>query len=124
MAVPEPREIEWNSARFGNRVLTVELSGKGSKEWNSRFATVLSLLDPRHDDWGEAKLIKNRIRVADVRQGAEHELRHFLESVVLQANSDVEPEGASHVAGDDPDGEPANAVDEQMTATFRSFGSD
>lgn len=120
----EPHEIEWASARFEGGTLTVELSGKSSKEWKSRFATVISLLDPRHSDWGEVKLSKGRIRVAGVRQGTESELRHFLESVVFQANSDVAAEATSETSDPDADGDPASALDEQMTATFRSFGSD
>ena len=125
MAAPELRQIEWGSAQFEDGTLTVELSGKSSKEWNARFTTVLSLLDPRRSDWGEVRQMKNRIRVADVREGTESELRHFLESIVLQANSDVGPEEeTSQAPDDDARNEPESTRDEQMTATFRSFESD
>lgn len=123
MSSTAPRQIEWGSARFEDGTLTVELSGKSSKEWKSRFATVLSLLDPRHSDRGEVKLHKGRIRVGGVRPGTESELRHLLESAVFQANSDVAPEATLAASDRDADGEPASALDEQMTATFRSFGS-
>src|ERR1700744_271607 len=101
MAEPEPRQIEWASAVFEEGALTVGLSGKRSKEWSGRFATVLSLLAVHHQDWGEVQQTKDQIRVADVREGTESDLRHFLESVVLQANSDVEPEKTRDLSSDD-----------------------
>lgn len=124
MAKTEFRQIEWASALFEDGTLTVELSGKSSKEWSGRFATVLSLLDPGHSDWGQVRQTKNRISVVDVREGAEDDLRHFLESVVLQVNSDIAPEEEPQALGDDAESDPTSTVDEQMAATFRSFEAD
>jgi len=119
MADLEPRHIDWASAQIEDGTLTVELTGKGSKAWKARFENVLALLDTPHTTWGEVRLHKSTVNVAGVQQGGEPELRHFLESVVLQANSDTQPETPEDNAEGDADGEPD--VDEQMTATFKTF---
>lgn len=120
MADPEPRHIDWASAQIEDGTLTVELIGKGSKAWKARFENVLALLDTPHTTWGEVRLHKSTVKVAGVQQGGEPELRHFLESVVLQANSDTQSEAPEDEAeGDDAGGE--SDVDEQMAATFKAF---
>jgi hypothetical protein len=120
MADSDSRQIDWASAQIEDGALTVELTGKGSKVWKARFANVLALLDTPHTSWGEVRLHKSTVTVAGVQQGGESELRHFLESAVLQANSDTQPETPEDDAeGDDEGGE--HDVDEQMTATFRAF---
>ncbi len=120
MADPEPRQIDWASAQIEDGTLTVELTGKGSKAWKARFENVLVLLDKPRATWGEVRLNKSAVKVAGVQQGAEPELCHFLESVVLQANSDIQPETPEDDAETDDAGE-APDVDEQMTAKFKAF---
>jgi hypothetical protein len=119
MAALEPRKIDWASALIEDGTLTVELTGKGSKAWKGRFENVLALLDTPHTAWGEIRLNKSSVKVTDVHQGTEPELRHFLESVVLQANTDTQSEAPEDAETDDAGEEPG--VDEQMTATFRTF---
>lgn len=119
MADPEPRQIDWASAQINDGKLTVELTGKSSKAWKARFENVLALLDTPHTTWGEVRLNKSAVKVAGVQQGAEPELRHFLESVALQANSDTQAETPEDDAETDDADEPD--VDEQMTATFKTF---
>lgn len=126
MAAPEQRNIDWGSADVEEATLTVELTGKGSKAWKQRFQSVHALLDidTTHSRWREVHLGKTAIQVADVQQGAETELRHFLESIVLQVNSELpqpeEPEhDDEHVHAD----EQAQA-DRQMTTAFRAFADD
>ncbi len=92
MAEGQTREIDWTSARIDGGALTVELSGGASKAWKSHFETVLALLDSSQGRWGEVRLGKGTIEVAGVEQGSESDLRHFLESIVLQANTDTAPE--------------------------------
>ncbi len=120
MADPEPRQIDWASAQIEAGMLTVDLTGKGSKIWKAHFENVLALLDTPHTTWGAVRLNKSAIRVVGVQQGTEPELCHFLESVVLQANSDTQPEAPEDGAETDDAGEEPD-VDEQMTATFRAF---
>lgn len=119
MTDSEPRQIDWASAQIEDGTLTVELTGKGSKAWKARFENVLTLLDTPHTAWSEVRLKKSAVKVAGVQQGVEPELRHFLESVVLQANSDTQPEAPEDDAETDDAGE--EDVDEQMTATFKTF---
>ena len=125
MAAPEQRNIEWGTADVEDATLSVQLTGASSKAWKQRFGSVLTLLDVRHSRWGEVHLNKKGIRVVEVQPGTESELRHFLETVVLQVNSELpqpeEPEqdgeGETHVD------ETARA-DRQMTAAFRAFAED
>lgn len=119
----EPRQIQWGSAETEDGTLTVELDGASSKGWKARFENVLALLDTPHSGWGDVSLTKKAIRVADVQQGSEAELRHFLESAVLQANTDTAPDAIArheNEAQDDPEPD----VDEQMTQAFRSFAAE
>jgi hypothetical protein len=120
MANPEPRHIDWASAQIEDGTLTVELTGKVSKAWKARFENVQALLDTQHTTWGEVHLNKSAVKVAGVQQGAEPELRHFLESVVLQANSDTQADTPEDDAETDYASEESD-VDERMTATFRAF---
>jgi hypothetical protein len=120
MTDPKPRQIDWASSQIQDGRLTVELTGKGSKAWKVHFENVLALLDTPHVTWGAVRLSKSAIKVVGVQQGTEPELRHFLESVVLQANSDTQLEAPEDDAETDDASEEPD-VDEQMSATFRAF---
>ena len=106
--------------------LTVELSSAPPKAWGKDFAGVAALLQPRNRRWGKVRLAKNVIEVADVLDGSEEELRHLLESVVLQVNSDLELDAGEDVsarrgqAPTDSDGA-ARDASRSMAARFRSF---
>jgi hypothetical protein len=125
MADPEPRDIDWGTAEIQDATLTVDLSGASSKVFKQRFERVLALLDTPHSHWGKVRIGRKAIQVAAVQQGAEAELRHFLESVVLQANSELtHHEQSAHRAVDEtPEDETARA-DRQMTAAFRAFADE
>jgi hypothetical protein len=124
MAAPEPRHIDWGSAEIEDATLTVELNGASSKAWKRRFESVHALLDTPHSRWGEVHLNRKAIQVADVQPGTETELRHFLESIVLQVNSELpQPEKPERDAGEEPVDEAAKA-DMQMAAAFRAFADD
>lgn len=79
MAAPEPRNIDWGTSEVEEGTLTVELTGASSKPWKHRFESVLALLETPHSGWGDARVTRKSIHVADVGQGTETELRHFLE---------------------------------------------
>jgi hypothetical protein len=89
MAAPEQRNIDWGSAEIKDAKLSVELTGPSSKAWKHRFDSALALLDTPHNRWGEVHLSRQEIQVAEVQPGTETELRHFLESVMLQVNSEL-----------------------------------
>ena len=70
-------------------------------------------------------LKKHRVRVSDVDPGTEEKLRHFLESVVLQANASRGPD--ENDSGDRSDAERADSDDDlrvEMTERFRSFAEE
>lgn len=74
---------------------------------------MLGRLDHQGQGWGEVELHKQRIDVAAVSEGAESDLRHFLESIVLQVNADLAAPVESPQDADDHDGRMADA--------FRAF---
>jgi hypothetical protein len=118
----EQRQIEWDSAEIDDSTLTVQLAGASSKAWKARFESVLALLDTPHSGWAEIAITKKAIKVSSVQRGSEAELRHFLESAVLQANTDTAPDATSH--DDEDDGHEEPDADEQMAQTFRSFAAE
>jgi hypothetical protein len=116
----EQRQIEWGTAEIDDATLSVQLAGASSKAWKARFENVLALLDTPHGRWREVSLTKKAISVSGVQHGSEAELRHFLESAVLQANTDTAPDAP--LPHDEEDEEPD--ADEQMAQTFRSFAAE
>jgi hypothetical protein len=125
MAAPEQRTIDWGSAEIEDAALTVALTGSSSKEWRQRFEGVLALLATPHSRWGAVRLDKGGLQVAEVQQGAETELRHFLESIVLQVNSELpEQEQAGQDGEEEMNADQEAQADRQMTAAFRAFADD
>lgn len=115
----EPRQIDWASAEVREGTLSVELTGSASKGWSKQFDGVLRLLEQTGGGWEEISLRKKGIEVSAVRAGSEEELRHFLESLVLQVNSDLGGELDQPPPGLRRDRD--ESADEELTATFRSF---
>jgi hypothetical protein len=96
--------------------------------WKDSFEAVARLL-ASSADWGEVTLKKKSVAVADVSEGSEERLRHFLESVVEQANADHQPDDAERDDSDedadedeerDDDSDDAGP-DAEMSERFRSF---
>jgi hypothetical protein len=118
------RTIDWASAEVHDGDVTVELNGRSSKAWRERFDTVLRLLGPSGGGWGEVKLTKGSIRVKSLQPEAEGDLRHFLESLVVQVNAELPAEqddgNDDHDAGAESLDRGA-ILDAEMTATLRSF---
>jgi hypothetical protein len=124
MSAPEQRAIDWSSAEIDDARLTVALTGKGSKAFKERFEGVVSLLDTAHGRWGEIHVTKGGIEVDAVEPGAESELRHFLESVVLEVNSELPPGEDDGRNGASLEVDEAAQADRQMAAAFRAFADD
>lgn len=119
MSDPMPRGIDWGSAEVKGGTLAVQLTGSSSASWRNGCQRALVLLGSPHGRWGEVTVKKKSIRVNDVELGAEAELRHFLESVVVEANAAL-PQPARDGDGETPI-DPQIEVDREMTATFRTF---
>lgn len=114
-------EIDWGSATIEDATLSVKLTGDAPKEWRESFDPVLALLGRNHSQWGEIALRKSEIKVTEVQQDAAPDLRHFLESIVQQVNSDLEPEEDEPAQTHD---DPRPAADQALATTFREFAEE
>jgi hypothetical protein len=115
--------LNWASANVKDAKLTVELEGELPRGWRGSFETTARLLGGS-GGWGDVSLSKKHrtVSVSDVTEGSEEKLRHYLESVVEQANAahpsqKPEDEEADEDAEDRDDG----GADAQMAERFRSF---
>jgi hypothetical protein len=106
--------IDWESAEVDDGRLTVGLTGEPPSGWAKRVGNVIERLERPSNAWDKVKVTKARIRVDGVRPGSEEELHHFLESAVLQANTDLrrDDESSDDERADD---------DQRMTDAFRAF---
>ena len=111
--------IEWDTASVSDGRLSVELSKPRPKGWNEQLESVLAQLARPGHAWGEISVGKRKVHVDDVTPGTEEDLRHLLESAVLQANAAA---GATEEPDEDQD-DGASGPDDEMAATFRSFAS-
>jgi hypothetical protein len=119
--------LNWSTAKVEDSKLTVDLDGELPSGWKDSFDAVARLL-ASSAEWGEVSLKgKKSVRVADVSDGSEERLRHFLESVVAQANADHTPddsdrdEDAEDEADEGGDDDDAASPDDEMSERFRSF---
>ena len=122
----EAPRLEWSAADVRDGTLTVELAGDRPRGWKATFLRTARLLGG--GDWGEVSLKGPKVKVTDVPDGGEEELRFFLESVVQQANAthvQSEDDAAEDEAdeGDDADADDGDDPDARMTERFRAFGA-
>ena len=112
--------IDWGAAEVDGSRLTVPFTGKPSSDFKTQLSDVLDRL--RHGrGWGEIKVSKSKLRVADVEDGAESDLRHFLESAVLQANANL---AADEDDEETDSGDERSETDDRKTEAFRAFADD
>ena len=123
----EPR-LDWNTAEVDDSKLKVSIDGEPPRGWSDTFERTARLL--AGGDWGEVKLKKGSVQVTGVTPGNEDKLRHYLESVVHEANAthasdeddgDSESERSEAEASRDSDDESPPSPDAEMTERFRSF---
>jgi hypothetical protein len=108
--------IDWGSAAVDGGRLTVPLAGKPSSEFKTQLQDVIGRLH-HGSGWGDVKVKKSGLRVDDVADGAEGDLRHYLESAVLQANANV----AAEDADEETPGDERSEDDQRRTDAFRAF---
>lgn len=120
------REIDWSGAQVDDGSVTLPLSADAPKDWSERFAAVVALLAQKGSArWGDVKVTKKAVKVADLQPGGEDDLRHFLASVVAQVNSELSDEAdaqAGQQAQDQPD--PRAAQDAESAERLRSFAGE
>ena len=107
--------IDWKTAEAHEQSLTVSLEPAPSTDWRKRFRAVATQLEHTERRWGSIAVKKDRITVGSVAAGAEDDVRHHLESIVLQANAG---EGEERGGDEQPAG-----PDERMTDVFRAFAA-
>jgi hypothetical protein len=118
---PAPHgEIDWTTASVEDARLTVEITGDPGEKWLRRLQEVLERLDRSGTAWGEIEVTKATLRVPSVTDGAESDLRHLLESAVLQTNAEFEPDDEA----DEDEAGGASDEDRGMTDRFRAFSGD
>jgi hypothetical protein len=121
-------KLNWSTAKVEGSTLTLDVEGDIPSDWKDSFDSVARLLGGS-SDWGEVSFKKKTVRVGEVTAGNEDKLRHFLESVVDQANADHRPDDSdreeSDEAGDEaPEerrAEDESGADAEMSERFRSF---
>jgi hypothetical protein len=115
------REIDWSAAAVTADLTVLPLTGDGAKDWSERFEGVVALLgNGGSGGWGEISLTKKAIKVSALAPGAEDDLRHFLESVVVQVNSELSAQSDQPA---DEQQDPQAAQEAEMTAKLRSFSA-
>lgn len=118
--------LEWGEAAVRDGTLTVPIAGERPRGWKSTFDHTVRLLGG--GAWGEVSLKKQKVKVADVPEGGEDELRHFLEGVVQECNAahvetEVDDEESSEGADDAGGDDGGDDADARMTARFRDFNA-
>src|SRR5438270_13005168 len=94
-------KLNWSTAKVDDSALRVDLDGEIPSGWKESFDTVARLL-AGSSDWGEVSLKKKKtVCVSGVSEGSEERLRHFLESVVEQANADQRPDDSEREESDE-----------------------
>jgi hypothetical protein len=112
-------EIDWATASVKDARLSVALSGDAPKGFGGQLEHVIARLATSGRRWGEVSAGKRKLHVDDVERGAEDDLRHFLESALLQANAAVGADADADGSESSDAGEPG--PDEQMATAFRAF---
>jgi hypothetical protein len=106
--------LDWSAASVDEGRLTVPLTGEVPVGWTKRVTRVVERLERPGSGWGAVRVTKKELRVDDVSPGSEHDLHHFLESVVLQANASLREDA------EDSD-EARSEQDQAMTDAFRAL---
>ncbi len=114
---PDELRIDWSTAEVHTATLSVRLAGPSRRGLAKRFDGVRRLLEHSNGRWGAIALAKGFITVDEVEEGAEEDLRHFLESIVLQVNSDLHPDPPEPPPGEDG----RQTADGEMASRFQAF---
>jgi hypothetical protein len=111
--------LNWSSAKVTDGRLTVELAGDRPRGWKKSFEKTARLLGAG-GNWDKVEVKKGQVHLSRVTPGDEEKVRHFLDSVVTQANAAHRPSEPGSDATDrqSPD---ESGPDAEMTKQFRAF---
>ncbi len=104
--------IDWAKADAQDGKVKLPLAGRASKRWAEEAASIFERLEPM---W-PIEVKTKHIVVDGVTPGQESDVRHIIESAVLEANARLAKDSDS----DADDGQ--EPTDEEMARTFRAFG--
>lgn len=113
-------KLNWSSATVADGKLTVELAGDRPRGWKKSFEKTVRLLGAG-GNWGEVRLKKGQVHLSRLTPGDEEKVRHFLDSVVTQANADHRPPEPDSDAADRQPASDERGPDAEMTKRFRAF---
>jgi hypothetical protein len=110
-------QLAWDEAEVHDGELHLALTADAPHGWARRFRRLLSRLGTDGESrWGRISVSRREVKVADVAEGGEGDLRHLLETVLLQVNTDFAPDEA-----DDTQASPEEQRDARLTESFRGF---
>jgi hypothetical protein len=116
----EEIQLDWGEASVDGGRLTVPLAGEPSKEFRSQLSAVIERLQRGSDAWGGIEVGKAKLKIEAVSADAAGDLRHFLESAVLQANADLRADDED----EEEPGDERSEEDQKLTDAFRAFGEE
>lgn len=109
--------IDWRTAQVRGRELTVAFEEPISAPERKCLTALVERLERSGEPWEAITVKKNRLIVGAIADGAEDDLRHFLESLLLEANAAADE-------GDDAEDEQVDERDRRMTEAFQAFAPD
>jgi hypothetical protein len=112
-------KLNWSSATVTDGKLTVELDGDRPRGWKKSFEKTVRLLGAG-GNWGEVRVKKGQIHLSRLTPGDEEKVRHFLDSIVTQANA-AHPASESDSDATDRQPPDESGPDAEMTKQFRAF---
>ena|SRR5947209_2810696 len=123
--------LDWSTAEVKDSKLTVQVEGELPDGWENTFKATVQLLGG--GSWGEITLEDQKAQVSAASPGSEEKVKHFLESVVLQANTTHQADEQDDQDGDeqgerdreeDEGSKQESDSDKEMSERFRSFAED
>lgn len=113
--------LNWQSAEVRDGALTVELEGEIEDGWTESFENTVKLLGEH--EWQKAQLKQGAVIVGDIPPGSEGKLRHYLESVVEQANAALAAREEDAGSSSEDADQSVEGADAEMQERFRTFAS-
>jgi hypothetical protein len=112
-------KLNWSSAQVTDGKLTVELAGDRPRGWKKSFEKTVRLLGAG-GNWDEVRVKKGLVHLSRLTPGDEEKVRHFLDSIVTQANA-AHPSSESDSEATDRQPPDESGSDAEMTNRFRAF---
>lgn len=102
--------------------LSVKVTGEFDDEWEQTLVRTLALLSSA-GTWGTVGFEKGKVKVDDVQEGSEDNVRFALDGAVQEANAhhvddDASDDESDETSDDDEESE-ADDTDQRMTDRFR-----